>query len=168
MTHALGQKASGAWRPGTRAWSLDGGRAAAGTFFVLGLAWCTGCFSTGPGVAAVAYTERIHTVTTRMEFESRVLQAARPVVVVFVSQNCPACRDLKRNLPGLATQYAGQMEFVEIDDSQDDGLAETYDVRQLPTTVFFCRGEIVRRMVWMPSLRLPRALATFAAECGAR
>jgi thioredoxin 1 len=80
-------------------------------------------------------------------FDEVVRSAERPVLVDFSAPNCHPCDVVRPILAGLAEQWAGVLDVVEVDVHAHPDLGRRYDVLGTPTLVLFRDGEPVRRVV---------------------
>ena len=90
-------------------------------------------------------------------FARRVRAATVPVVVMFRSSRCQACRALGTNIARLADRYAGQLVVLSVDVDRVPLLAEQYGVSAVPTLLVLHHGDELTRMVGFapePLLRL--------------
>src|SRR5262245_24283745 len=88
-------------------------------------------------------------------FARRVRAAIVPVVVVFRSSHCDACRALVGSVARLAEQYPGQWLVLGVDVDRAPLLAESYAVTAVPTVLVLHHGEEATRMVgFAPELLL--------------
>jgi thioredoxin-like negative regulator of GroEL len=101
--------------------------------------------STGPAPATAprAADGKVTAIRDVAEFRARVLEAKRPVLVKFYTQWCPYCAQLTPVLAGLAGQYAGRVDFVEIDAEALPPLAQQYHVEGVPAVRIFRNGRVV-------------------------
>lgn len=81
-----------------------------------------------------------------LDFDRRVLAAARPVLVDFSAQWCAPCRALKPLLRELAAEN-GQVEIVVVDAEEASQSAARFGVRAFPTLLLFNAGREVARSV---------------------
>ncbi len=79
-------------------------------------------------------------------FESKVLHAAKPVLVEFGAPWCGPCRLLEPVLVELAGAYSDRVDFYSIDVDDSPQLAMDYQVMGVPTIILFKGGQAVERM----------------------
>jgi len=115
------------------------------------------------------------------DFGAAVLQSKQPVLVAFMAPWSHACQVLNPIIQELASALEGRAEVVEVnaDDSLD--LSLWYDIRSIPTLLYFTEGVPRLRIVGTATkeailARLDRvgvadetaALATIASGAGHR
>jgi thioredoxin 1 len=76
-------------------------------------------------------------------FQQRVLDNSRPVLVDFYADWCGPCRAQAPILEVLAGEYTERVEFVKLDVDQDGAIAGRYNVRSIPTLILFKDGKAV-------------------------
>jgi thioredoxin len=81
------------------------------------------------------------------EFEERVLQSPRPVLVDFYGDFCAPCRRLAPTIEKLAKEFKGRVDVVKIDVTNAPELANEYDVRSIPNVKLFIGGVV--RYQWI-------------------
>ncbi|MGC9398955.1 MAG: thioredoxin [Anaerolineae bacterium] len=95
-------------------------------------------------------------------FEEKVLQASKPVLVDFWASWCPPCRALAPTLEELAEEMKDELEIMKVDVQTSSDLSAHYDVLNIPTMILFKDGEAVTRIVGNRSKRaLKRELQKF-------
>ncbi len=80
-------------------------------------------------------------------FEAAVLKSEKPVLVLFSSEWCPACKRLGPLMEELAGEIADRATVLHVDVSNDAELASTYGVMSIPTVIAFQGGEAGKRSV---------------------
>ena len=108
-------------------------------------AWSSGS-SISVTEAAEAGRAATH-ITSVADFESRVLHAAKPVLVDFYSNSCPPCRRLAPTIDKLAKQYEGRAVVCKVDVTRLPQLATRYGIEGIPTVLFVKDGREVQRLV---------------------
>jgi len=87
----------------------------------------------------------IETIVTD-EFDSRVLQAAGPIVVEFMSHGCSHCQELEPVLQKVAKTLDSKERFVRVDVETNRELAESHQIQGTPTLILFLNGKQVGRV----------------------
>ena len=81
------------------------------------------------------------------DFEDLVLKADRPVVVDFWAPWCTPCRMIAPILEKVAIEYGEQIQVVKVNTDENKPLAFQYNIRGIPTLLFFRDGQEVGRIV---------------------
>jgi thioredoxin 1 len=86
-----------------------------------------------------------------VDFKKEVLDSTVPVLVDFFAPWCGPCKMLAPALEGVAKAYEGRLKVakVNVDDAQQ--LAAGYQIRGVPTLMFFRDGKVVDTVVGLPS-----------------
>ena len=75
-------------------------------------------------------------------FDEKVLQASRPVLVDFFATWCGPCKMMAPVIDELADELAGQVDVYKIDVDDNPELAQRYGVMSIPTLIVFENGEV--------------------------
>ena len=86
-------------------------------------------------------------VVTDESFESDVEKANGLTVVDFWATWCAPCRMIAPILDQLATEYAGKVKVTKLDVDQNVRTATRFNVRSIPTLLFFKDGKLVDQVV---------------------
>ena len=84
---------------------------------------------------------------TSSSFEKDVAQAAGLVVVDFWATWCGPCKIISPIVEELATEYAGKASFGKINTDENPDLASRFNIRGIPTLMFFKNGKNVDQLV---------------------
>lgn len=84
---------------------------------------------------------------TQETFDDDVVNAASPVLVDFYADWCAPCRALAPIVEELSSEYEGRVDVVKVDIDQARSLAQTYDIRGIPTLVLFKDGAPVESLI---------------------
>ena len=101
--------------------------------------------ATRPAEQAAAADALVH-VNSVADFKQRVLQASQPCLADFYSDTCPPCRMLAPIVKDLAAAYEGRAVVCKVSLDSEPALAAAYNVRAIPTVIFFRKGEETYRL----------------------
>ena len=95
--------------------------------------------------------EPLLNITNQTEFEAEVEKSDLPVLVDFWAVWCGPCRAIAPKVDFVAEHetMAGKLKVVKVDVDQPDvrDVAAKYNIRSIPTLLFFKNGEVVERIV---------------------
>ncbi len=96
-------------------------------------------------------------------FEAEVLQAAEPVLVDFWAPWCGPCRMIGPVIEQLAAENVGKLKVAKINVDENQNLAGSLDVQNIPTLILFHNGQVSDRFVGVqPKSRLQGAIDQLA------
>ncbi len=81
------------------------------------------------------------------EFDREVLQSAGIVVVDFWAPWCGPCHTMAPALEAFAAANSGKTKVCKIDTDDSPKTAEYYEIRTLPTVIFFKDGQAIETCV---------------------
>lgn len=91
-------------------------------------------------------------------FQQRVIDNAKPVLVDFYADWCGPCRAQAPILEALASEYADRVDMVKLDVDQDGEIAGQYNIRGIPTLILFKDGKPVNVQVGVNSAQQLKTL----------
>ena len=82
-------------------------------------------------------------------FEELVLKAEKPVLVDFWAPWCGPCKMISPIVDQIAVELAGQAKVckVNVDEDSTQELCNRFNIRSIPTLMFFRGGELVDTVV---------------------
>jgi thioredoxin 2 len=80
-------------------------------------------------------------------FQQMVTTSTLPVLVDFYSPTCGPCHALAPVIEQLAGQYAGRALICKLDTSRHQMTASQFQIRGVPTLIFFKNGQPVDQVV---------------------
>ncbi len=84
-------------------------------------------------------------------FDAEVIQSSSPVVADFYATWCGPCKILSPRLDQLAGSFTNRIQFVKINVDDAPHLSQNYDIQAIPTLLFFKHGQVVDRIVGLPT-----------------
>lgn len=96
----------------------------------------------------------LYNITSKAEFEEKVLHSKKLVLVDFWAEWCPPCRAMAPALHDVAEELDDTMDVVKVDieDTNENRLlASTYGVQSIPNMPLFLHGKEVDQIVGMVS-----------------
>ena len=75
-------------------------------------------------------------------FDEKVLQSSRPVLVDFFATWCGPCKMMSPVIDELATELAGEVDVYKVDVDENPEVAQRYGVMSIPTLVVFENGQV--------------------------
>lgn len=80
-------------------------------------------------------------------FATEIEQTAGLAVVDFWATWCAPCRMIAPIVEQLATEYAGKAKVAKLDVDHNQKTAARFNVRSIPTILFFKDGKLVDQVV---------------------
>jgi len=80
-------------------------------------------------------------------FEEEIVCSDVPVVVDFWAKWCKPCLAFASTFKELSKKYEGKIRFLKCDIAKNKALTDLFNVKSIPTLLFFYDGEIQDRMV---------------------
>ncbi|HLA91709.1 MAG TPA: thioredoxin [Gemmatimonadaceae bacterium] len=101
---------------------------------------------------------------TDADFETRVEKTDGVTVVDFWATWCGPCRMIAPILDQLAVEYQGKVKVAKLDVDNNQQTAFRYNVRSIPTLLFFRDGKLVDQVIGaVPKSALAAKFAQHAA-----
>jgi thioredoxin 1 len=80
-------------------------------------------------------------------FVTEVLESLEPVLLDFTATWCAPCRVVSPVIDKLSKEYEGKMKIVKMDIDEAPQTTNKFDIRGVPTFIFFRDGIEVERWV---------------------
>jgi thioredoxin 1 len=93
------------------------------------------------------------TQITKKDWVNEVLSSDTPVMVKFGAPWCGPCKSMEPILETISQERTDvKIVDVNIEDEENDGLAQSFNVRGVPTMIIFHSGKEIDRRVGAGSL----------------
>lgn len=84
---------------------------------------------------------------TDSNFDELVLNSDKPVLVDFWAEWCGPCRMVAPIVAELSDDYKDKVVVAKMDVDSNPGTSVKYGIRNIPTILFFKKGEVVDKQV---------------------
>jgi thioredoxin 1 len=84
---------------------------------------------------------------TDADFQQKVVQSDKPVLVDFWAEWCGPCRMVAPILDEIAREKDGELKIAKVNVDQNGRIAQNLGIISIPTMVLFKNGKPVERMV---------------------
>ncbi len=94
----------------------------------------------------------LHNITTKQEFENKVLKSDKIVLVDFWAQWCPPCHAMAPILASLAKDLDSTTDIVKVnveESADNNALATAHQVQSIPNMMVYKGGKQVDNIIGM-------------------
>ncbi len=99
---------------------------------------------------------------TSNSFDKVVIQSPGLVMVDFWATWCAPCKMVAPIVEELAKEYEGKATFAKINTDENSDIASRYNIRGIPTLIFFKGGKVLEQIVGaVPKAQLKSKIDSF-------
>ena len=84
---------------------------------------------------------------TTDNFETEVIQSAKPVLVDFWAEWCGPCRQIAPAVDEVAAEYEGRAIIGKVNVDHHPEIASQYGIRSIPNLLLFSNGKVQQQIV---------------------
>ena len=84
---------------------------------------------------------------TSDNFDMKVLQSDKPVLVDFWAEWCGPCKMLSPTIDALASEFSDKYAIGKLNVDNNSDIATKYGIRSIPCLLFFKDGKVERQIV---------------------
>ncbi len=84
-------------------------------------------------------------------FDDQVTKSDTPVLVDFWAEWCGPCKMIAPVLDEIAKEKAGTIKVAKVNIDHNQGLSARFNVRAIPTLLFFKNGQVMDQITGMTS-----------------
>ena len=84
---------------------------------------------------------------TSDNFDSKVLQSDKPVLVDFWAEWCGPCKMLSPTIDALASELSDKYAIGKLNVDDNTEIASQYGIRSIPCLLFFKDGKVEKQVV---------------------
>ncbi len=76
-------------------------------------------------------------------FSQEIINSSTPALIDFYATWCGPCKAIAPMIESLKSEFTGQVNVVKIDVDENPELAQLYNIKSLPTLMFFKNGDVI-------------------------